>query len=410
MFRSLWYRVGANLKRTTTTIINGQPISSSSAPTRYFHFKLQNPNVVIRTRVSSVFLCSFSTISNNVSSSSSAYDSSFVVNYLINSCGLSENEALNVSKKIKFKTTSQPDSILTLFEDYGFTKPHISKLIIKHPIVLLSDPYCTLKPKLDFFNSRGIHGIELADIISRSPNILRHSLRDAVIPSFDIFQRILQTNTDVIKILKTSNFWVFCMKRLKHLTVNVELLRYEGVPQSNISKFLIRQPSGFMGDADKFKKIVEKVKGMGFDPLSRTFLDALEGLVSMSEATWESKIDVYKSWGWSEEQFQTAFRKSPRCMMASEKKITAIMDFLVNGMGYDSSSIAKIPWIFNYSLKERIIPRCSVIRILVSKGLIEEISSLSPILAMVDKSFLDKFVKPYEQEAPELMKVYTKIS
>ncbi|RZC93896.1 hypothetical protein C5167_016590 [Papaver somniferum] len=79
-------------------------------------------------------------------------------------------------------------------------------------------------------------------------------------------------------------------------------------------------------------------------------------------------------------KIRTAFRKARHCMMASEKKITTIMDFLVNEMDYNSSTIAETPVIFNNSLKERII-------------------------LMTDKSFWNKLVKPYEQEAPALMKV-----
>ncbi|XP_026398330.1 uncharacterized protein LOC113294126 [Papaver somniferum] len=187
--------------------------------------------------------------------------------------------------------------------------------------------------------------------------------------------------------------------------INLELLRFEGVPQSTISKFLIAKPRAFTGDSDKFKTIVEKIKGMGFNPLLTTFVVAVRGLVGMSEATWKSKVDVYKRWGWSEDQIQTAFRKSPYCMMYSEKKITAVMDFLVNEVGYNSLNIAENPRIFDNSLKDRIIPRCFVIRILVSKGLIKEKSSLTSLSTMTDMSFSKMFVKPYEKQAPELTKL-----
>lgn len=106
--------------------------------------------------------------------------------------------------------------------------------------------------------------------------------------------------------------------------------------------------------------------------------------------------------GLSEDQIQTAFRKSPHCMLVSVKKITAVMDFLVSEMG----SIVENPLILNSSLKKRIIPRCSIIRILVSNGLIKKTISLSSLSVMVDKYFLDKFVKPYEQEFPELIEVF----
>ncbi|RZC82156.1 hypothetical protein C5167_044939 [Papaver somniferum] len=117
-------------------------------------------------------------------------------------------------------------------------------------------------------------------------------------------------------------------------------------------------------------------------------------------------MDVYKRWGWSGDQIQSAFRKNPRCMTVSEEKIMAVMSFLVNEIGYDSSSPAECPLIFYCSLKDRIIPRCSVIKILVSKGLIKEMIPLCSISTIVDKAFLERFVQMYGQEVPELMKVF----
>ncbi|RZC68384.1 hypothetical protein C5167_031639 [Papaver somniferum] len=398
MFRSLFCRLGANLRRTTATTINGGSFSSSSSTeTRYFLFTLQNPDVLVINRASSMF-CSCSATSNSFSSSS---DSSFVVSFLINSCGLSESESLTVSKKIKFNPKYQPDLVVKLFQKYGFPKPQISKLITRRPVCLLSNPLKTLKPKLDFFKSRGLHGIEL---IVTDPIVLTWSLKDTIIPTFDILKSILRTDRNIIEFLKRTVSQMFSRNLAKTLVVNLERLRYEGVPQSYISKYLLERPI-YIGDADKFEEAVEKVKEMGFDPLKTTFLVAIEGL-TVSEASWYTKVDAYKRWGWSDNQIQKAFRQSPRCMMYSVKKITSVMDFLVNEMGYDSSSIEEAPMILNNSLKEGIIPRCSVVRILVSNGLIKEKLSPRVISRMTDKSFSDKFVKPYEHEAPELMMVF----
>ncbi|RZC92194.1 hypothetical protein C5167_028044 [Papaver somniferum] len=77
------------------------------------------------------------------------------------------------------------------------------------------------------------------------------------------------------------------------------------------------------------------------------FTVAIWKLTSMSKATWKSKMDVYKRWGWSGDQIQTAFRKCPCCMTYSEKKIMEVMDFLVNEVGYDSLSTAENPKILN---------------------------------------------------------------
>ncbi|RZC82230.1 hypothetical protein C5167_045012, partial [Papaver somniferum] len=317
---SFWMR--GTLERATAIIINGESSSSSSLAANY---------------------------SNSDVTSSSDYGSEFVASYLINSCGLTQDKAISASKKLNFKTTSNPDSVISLLKTYGFT--HISKLINKSPFILSFNPHKTLKPKPDFLNSKGIYDTELANLFSIA-----------------LFE--------------------------------------EGVPESNISKYLICGPGDFAGDAHKFKGIVEKVKEMGFDHLQTKFLIAIHGLASMSEVNWKKKMELYKRWGWSEDQIQSAFRENPGCMTASEKKIMAVMNFLVNEMGYDSSVVAESPKVFSCKLKERVIPRCSVIKILVSRGLIKEKIVIGTFTKAVDKYFLEKIVIKYEKQVPELMKLF----
>ncbi|RZC82204.1 hypothetical protein C5167_044992 [Papaver somniferum] len=342
------------------------------------------------------------TTSNNLTCSDS--NSAFVVSYLINSCGLSQDKAVTASKKLNFKTTSNPDSVLTLLKAYGFTELHISKLIPRHPAILSSKPDKTLKPKLDFFISKGLYDLDLADFITKEPRILNKRFSKGIFPPFDIIKSIVQSDENVIKIINRCP-WILTACQLKRVMVNVERLRNEGVPQANISTYLIHQPRAYMENVNRFKEIVEKVKEMGFNHLQTSFLKAIDGLISISEANWRKKMDVYKRWGWSEDHFHSAFRRCPYCMKSSEKKITAVMNFLVNEMGYDSASIAQYPVVINCSLTERIIPRCSVSRILVSKGLIKKMISINVLSKMVDECFLEKFVMTYEQEVPELMKV-----
>ncbi|OVA06462.1 Mitochodrial transcription termination factor-related [Macleaya cordata] len=324
----------------------------------------------------------------------------------MNSCGLSEDKALSASKEIHFKTSSKPDSVLTLLENNGFTKPYISKLITKRPSVLSSKPTKTLKPKLDFFISMGLSGLDLAKFFTSDPNILlRRSLDKQIIPIFSFLKSIVHTEENVIALLKRSS------RVLKHhpgksLVPNIGYLQDQGVPQSNISRLLITQPGSLLTNADRFKEIVEEIKGMGLDPLKTAFVIAIHGLTSMSKSTWEAKLDVFRRWGWSEDEIVTAFRKQPHCMMASEKKIMAIMDFLVNQMGFSPLIITKHPITPMYNLKKRIIPRCSVIRVLVSKGVVKKNFSISTVLTMTEKSFLKNYVIKYEQEVPELLKVY----
>ncbi|XP_026425253.1 uncharacterized protein LOC113321583 [Papaver somniferum] len=404
MYRYLWFQLGVNLKRTTAITINGESSSTSSLappPAKYFS-RIQNQNSRV---VTSTFSSFSTTTSDKTKLTSPDSDSEFIVSYLINSCGLSQGKAITVSKKLKFKTTSNPDSVLTLLRAHGFTESHITKLVTKFPFILSFKPDKTLKPRFDFFKSKGFYGIDLANFISNDPTILRRSLNRSVIPSFGILKSIVKSDECVVKIIKR-NCWILGPNEVKKVIVNLELLRNEGVPETNIRTGLSSQPRVYTQSANRFKEIVERVKEMRFHHLQTIFLKAIHGLTSMTEANWRKKMDVYKRWGWSEDHIRTAFRKHPHCMAASEKKIMAVMNFLVNEMGYNTLSISEASKVFCYSFKGRINPRCSVVKILVSKGLIQKDFCINSFITIVDKSFLEKFVTKYEQEVPGLMKVF----
>ncbi|XP_026440285.1 uncharacterized protein LOC113339099 [Papaver somniferum] len=268
---------------------------------------------------------------------------------------------------------SNADLVITLLESYGFTKPFISKIITKYPPILSSDPHKTLIPNIDFFISKGLSGLELAKFIYSNPNLLKRNLQNHIIPPFNVLKNILKSDKNVITTLKRQSREFLNNKlSIEKMMFNIELLRNQGVPQSNITKFLISQPRALTIITSKFKEIVEEIKDTGFDPYKTTYLLAIQVINGLSKSNRESRMDVYRRLGWSEEQIHNAFRYHPLCMLTSEKKITSVMDYLVNQMGYSSSYIAQYPIIMCYSLEKRIIPRCSVYKILTSKGLVKK--------------------------------------
>ncbi|KAI8002906.1 5'-3' exoribonuclease 3 [Camellia lanceoleosa] len=94
-------------------------------------------------------------------------------------------------------------------------------------------------------------------------------------------------------------------------------------------------------------------------------------------------------------------------MVASEHKIMRVMEFFVNKMGWDSSFFARSPIHIGFSLEKRIVPRCAVYQVLLSKGLIKNNSfNLTTMLKKPEKWFLTKVVNCNEEEAPELLKLY----
>ncbi|KAJ7980235.1 Transcription termination factor like [Quillaja saponaria] len=336
--------------------------------------------------------------------SSSSNGQSFTVSYLINKCGFSPETAASATKYVYFENPEKPDSVIQFFRDHGFSETQISNFIRRRPRLLLSNPEKSLLPKLEFFKSKGLLSSDVAKIISSYANILHRSLEKQIIPSFDFFKKFLQSDSNTIQ----------AVKRFKEILAsdvdtsaapNIELLRENRVPELHIITTLKYQPRALMMNSKRFEEIVEEVKEMGFNPLRLKFMVAVIAMTSMSKSTRARKADVYKRWGWSDNDVLAAFGRCPWCMMASEDKIDGVMDFLVKKLDVDASCIAKHPQVMTLSLDKRIIPRGSVIQVLLSKGLLKTLN-LNKIFDTKEKSFLEKYVLPHEKESSELLKLY----
>ncbi|PQQ19677.1 uncharacterized protein Pyn_22608 [Prunus yedoensis var. nudiflora] len=104
---------------------------------------------------------------------------------------------------------------------------------------------------------------------------------------------------------------------------------------------------------------------MGFNLEKSTSVNALRAFGGKNKLVLNRSREVLKTWGWSEDDFLSAFRKNPRCMIVSEKKLMQTMDLLVNKMGWSSGMIAKYSVVLGLSLERRLIPRCSVVEVLL---------------------------------------------
>ncbi|XP_057963730.1 transcription termination factor MTERF15, mitochondrial-like [Malania oleifera] len=348
-------------------------------------------------------------ISRSLTSSLESDDTqqrSFVVSYLVNSCGLSPETAVSASRKLNFQNPDRPDSVLTLFRNYGLKETHISKLIRVIPALLLASPEKTILPKLKFFLSIGVSRADLPKILNLNPNLLVCSLENRIIPYFNFLKSVVLLNDrNVVQALKHSQR-LFLVDVQKTIAPNVAVLREVGMPQSLISFFVSCHTPSVLLNSDRFNKVVREVISMGFSAKETKFINAITVLSGYSQLTRERKMNILQEWGWSEDEVQNAFRKYPIFMTASQEKIASVMDFLVNKMGWLSSAVAKYPLILNFSLEKRIVPRCSVITILLLKGLMEKHFTIGTILGFSEQRFLNEFVIKYQDDIPELLYVY----
>ncbi|KAM7518952.1 hypothetical protein LguiB_017914 [Lonicera macranthoides] len=303
------------------------------------------------------------------------------------------------------KTPQKSERVIALLRTHGFSETQISKVVKVRPTILFSDPKKTLIPKLEFFRSIGLSRTDLPKIVSSNPVLLMSSLENQLIPCHNFLKNVLVLDENVVKMLKR-NSRILTYDFEKIIDPNISSLSRVGVPKSLISFMLFQFPSVACQNHKKFKRVVEEVIGMGFNPSRCIFVQAVQVICEMTKTTLNRKLVAYRRWGLSNDEILMAFRSHPVCMNLSEEKITRGMDFLVNQMGWEAVKIARCPAVLFFNLEKRIIPRCRVIKVLILEGILKKDTSLGYFLKPSENEFLERFVRNYEDKVPELLNVY----
>ncbi|KAK1566730.1 hypothetical protein Q3G72_003469 [Acer saccharum] len=341
----------------------------------------------------------------NTTSSKPTDQQPLTVSYLTNSCGLSLEKAISASKEFKIENTEKPDSVLRLLASHGCNKSHIARLISKNPRIVLADPEKNLKPKIEYFQSLGVSGSDLPALLSSARSVLATSLKNQIMPFIDFLKGFLQTDDNLTRaLLKVS--LVIGRNFEKIIVPNINTLRAYGVPEPHIVKLFLLAPRSFLLRFDLFEKRVDAIEKMGFEPTSKSFTLAVRSMATISKSNWEKKKEILINLGWSEDEFYFAFKRQPLFVLTSGKKIEILMDFFVEKLGLKPSYIVRRPNLLLFSLEGRIIPRWSVIKVLKSKKLLEKDVDVGLYLAVNSKQFEKKFVIPYMDKTPEVMRAY----
>lgn len=327
---------------------------------------------------------------------------SLTVSYLENSCGLSPKDALYVSKKVHFETTEKPNSVIAFLKSHGFSQTDISRIIRTRPGLLSYNVEKILLPKVEYLYSRGFSTRDLRNIFLLN-NLFLRSLEKHIIPSFDYLTGMFksaQIANDVVR--RNPSIIVFDVQTC--LTPFVDILRDIGVPEQKVLLLLRLWRCPNRISLNGLKNGVIEIKELGFNLQTSKFVQAVS-IKLYGKTCWESRVNIYRRWGWSEEQVLAAFRAHPLCMAASENKIMAVMDFLVNKMNIDSSAIAKCSDVMHYSLEKRLIPRAAVFQLLCSKGLVSRKNASLLTFFKIPENRFRALLSSYV-EAPELLKPY----
>ena len=271
-------------------------------------------------------------------------------------------------------------TLVEFFRAHGFKNEQISTLTVRRPMSHFLNAHKIFKPKLKFLKSLGLSDLEIAKLISTAPYILERSLENKIIPCVQGLRRILGTYENVLKAIKVCQCILECNVE-KVVQPYISMLISHGVPESFVLKMFLNHPRSLLVRSNRFSEIVSAVMNLGFDPNCAAFVVAIRVMAVMSKTRWEQKVEAYKSFGLSNDEIYSAFKLKAMFMLVSENKIKKSMAFFVNKLKM-KPLISKNPYLITLSLDKRIIPRCSVLQLLLSKGFVMADSSLITVFSL----------------------------
>ncbi|KAG6488698.1 transcription termination factor MTERF6, chloroplastic/mitochondrial-like [Zingiber officinale] len=325
--------------------------------------------------------------------------------YLVRSWGLSAAEASKVSKLSRGKSTQKADVVLNFLRSEGFEDSYIKKIVVLSPDFIVYDVKNNLGPKLRSFVDMGFSKSDTIEIIASNPFMLTLNLKRSILPKLEIWESLFGSRELLVKIVK-KNRWCLRYSLEKRIFPNLKFLREElGISEDRVSQAARLHP-GFIGQKpEALHALVDRADDLGMPRQSPMYLWALYILQTVSKENFKAKRDLFMSLGWSQTDFSEALRKSPSFLSLSVDELRKKMHFYVEEVGCTPPLIAKNPSLLGFSLKKRMIPRFRVVEMLKSKRLWTVKCKFTTLLTFSDKKFVEKFVIPYKEKVPEVVKI-----
>ncbi|CAH2047974.1 unnamed protein product [Thlaspi arvense] len=295
----------------------------------------------------------------NVSHKDGRKGKTFTVSYLVDSLGLTTKLAESISRKVSFEEKGNPDSVMGLFRSHGFTDSQIS-------------------------------------------DIVTTSLKKVVDKGFD------PTSSKFVQALS-----VFYQRSDKTIEEKVDVYKRLGLAVGDVWEMFKKYPFTLKFSEKKITQTFETLKKCGLlkDEILSMF-KKFPRFIGSSEQRIESSLETFMSLGFSRDEFAMMLKRNPQYIGYSAESVKNKTEFLVKKMNWPIKALGSNPAVYNYSLEKRIVPRCNVIKALMSRGLLGNGSELPPlyvVLPITDEAFLVKYVRNHDdkQLVLELMSIFT---
>ncbi|KAL1216889.1 Transcription termination factor MTERF5 [Cardamine amara subsp. amara] len=133
--------------------------------------------------------------------------------------------------------------------------------------------------------------------------------------------------------------------------------------------------------------------------------------IAVSEKKIANSIELFIDLGFSRDELAIFAKRFPQCFVLSAETVKKKTEFVVKKMNWPLKAVVSTPAVLGYSLEKRTIPRCNVIKALMSKGLIKrKLPPMSTVLVCTDEAFLNRYVRNHDDKelGTELMAIFTR--
>ncbi|XP_071740956.1 uncharacterized protein [Rutidosis leptorrhynchoides] len=317
----------------------------------------------------------------------------FMVDYLINSLNFSKQEAITASTKLlHLKSTKNLQSVIDFLKIHNLSQPQIKSIVISQPKILSRRVDKTLEPKFRVLSETGFSGSLLVTVIKKDPSLLDRGLHTSIVPTINYFLRILGTKENIVKAIMKSH-WRFYNK---YLRVNIMLLENYGICGENIERVIHRNPRLVTLNPVRLEeKLVQVETEFGISPGSGMFSYGLYTLCAVSKLNLRKRIELFRSFGWSDSDVKIIAKGQPTCFTISEERLSKGLSFFMEEVGYTSSRLAPYGYLLKYSLEKRVKPRYRLYKVLRDKGVM--VKEFHSILSLSNMNFMKNVVQRYKE-------------
>lgn len=325
-----------------------------------------------------------------------------VEDYLAAACGLTAPQAHKAAKQLShLSSPSRADAVLAFLSAHGVSPADVAALVASDPKFLCADPEKNLAKRVAELVGLGLSRPQIARLIPAACRAFRFS---SLSHNLGFWIQVFGSSFDgLLRAIKVNNS-MLTVDLDKVAKPNLALLQQCGMtprdfPDSYLNRVLTRLPG-------RVQSALVYIDRIGVRRNSPMFRYALMTFAVQSQETLDRKTGILETLGWSQDQVAASARKMPGILAMSEERLRRNADFLATHVGLEIPYIARRPALVMYSLERRLSPRHSLLKILSTRGLLDAKPDFYSTVALTEKRFLDKYVRPYEESIPGLATTY----